>query len=310
MMLRLQLERMDGRFRSRHRVSITASSASTDEKLALCQARCACHAPRPDEPWCRNRLRSRRRRAVRHPANRSKWASPSAWPCLMPWPATCPVEETPKAMPSRHRTYAADTTRRAHLLTPDWWTRSQKLDTTGGISHRRRPHRRLWPVKVDAKERRLGSGQAGDRLQGKAAVPRPHSTCAPLPANRATNTVKRLPQPPDAAAAGGVTTMIVMPNTDPVIDDVAIVDFILRRARDTAKVSASPPWQRSPKDWQRSGNDRVRHVAGCRRCRRDRWQPGCHQCPDSFAARIVLCPRLWSFWLSSMPKNPQWPPVS
>jgi dihydroorotase len=39
-----------------------------------------------------------------------------------------------------------------------------------------------------------------------------------------------------AAAAGGVTTMIVMPNTNPVIDDVALVDFIERRARDTAIV--------------------------------------------------------------------------
>lgn len=39
-----------------------------------------------------------------------------------------------------------------------------------------------------------------------------------------------------AAAAGGVTTMIVMPNTNPVIDDVALVDFIERRARDTAVV--------------------------------------------------------------------------
>lgn len=39
-----------------------------------------------------------------------------------------------------------------------------------------------------------------------------------------------------AAAAGGVTTMIVMPNTDPVIDDVALVDYIERRARDRALV--------------------------------------------------------------------------
>ena len=44
----------------------------------------------------------------------------------------------------------------------------------------------------------------------------------------------------DAAAAGGVTTMIVMPNTDPVIDDAAMVDFILRRARDTTKVRVAP----------------------------------------------------------------------
>lgn len=39
-----------------------------------------------------------------------------------------------------------------------------------------------------------------------------------------------------AAAAGGITTIITMPNTDPVIDDVALVDFIKRRARVTAKV--------------------------------------------------------------------------
>jgi len=43
-----------------------------------------------------------------------------------------------------------------------------------------------------------------------------------------------------AAAAGGVTTMIVMPNTNPVIDDVALVDFIGRRARDTAIVHVHP----------------------------------------------------------------------
>ncbi len=44
----------------------------------------------------------------------------------------------------------------------------------------------------------------------------------------------------DAAAAGGVTTMIVMPNTEPAIDDAAMVDYILRRARDTAKVRVYP----------------------------------------------------------------------
>jgi dihydroorotase len=44
----------------------------------------------------------------------------------------------------------------------------------------------------------------------------------------------------EAAAAGGVTTMITMPNTNPVIDDAAMVDFILRRARDTAKVRVAP----------------------------------------------------------------------
>ena len=43
-----------------------------------------------------------------------------------------------------------------------------------------------------------------------------------------------------AAAAGGVTTMVVQPDTDPVIDEPAMVDFILRRARDTGLVHVYP----------------------------------------------------------------------
>lgn len=43
-----------------------------------------------------------------------------------------------------------------------------------------------------------------------------------------------------AAAAGGVTSFITMPDTDPVIDDVALVEFILRAARDTALVNVFP----------------------------------------------------------------------
>jgi len=43
-----------------------------------------------------------------------------------------------------------------------------------------------------------------------------------------------------AAAAGGITTLVMMPDTDPVIDDVALVDFLLRRARDTASVRVEP----------------------------------------------------------------------
>jgi dihydroorotase len=43
-----------------------------------------------------------------------------------------------------------------------------------------------------------------------------------------------------AAAAGGVTTLVCQPATDPVIDDPAIVDFLLRRARDTGIVRVHP----------------------------------------------------------------------
>jgi dihydroorotase len=41
----------------------------------------------------------------------------------------------------------------------------------------------------------------------------------------------------EAAAAGGVTTVVAQPNTSPVIDDPAVVDFVLRRARDTGIVN-------------------------------------------------------------------------
>jgi dihydroorotase len=43
-----------------------------------------------------------------------------------------------------------------------------------------------------------------------------------------------------AAAAGGVTTMVALPNTEPPIDDVSVVEFLARRAREVklAKVHA------------------------------------------------------------------------
>jgi dihydroorotase len=40
-----------------------------------------------------------------------------------------------------------------------------------------------------------------------------------------------------AAAAGGVTTIVCQPDTEPAIDDPTIVDFIMRRARDTGIVN-------------------------------------------------------------------------
>ena len=40
----------------------------------------------------------------------------------------------------------------------------------------------------------------------------------------------------EAAAAGGVTSMVVMPQTNPVIDDISLVDYIVRRGRETSPV--------------------------------------------------------------------------
>ena len=44
----------------------------------------------------------------------------------------------------------------------------------------------------------------------------------------------------EAAAAGGVTTFVVQPDTDPVIDEASVVDFIRRRARDSSLVNVLP----------------------------------------------------------------------
>jgi len=43
-----------------------------------------------------------------------------------------------------------------------------------------------------------------------------------------------------AAAAGGVTTIVVQPDTHPVVDEPSVVDFILRRARDVELVKVFP----------------------------------------------------------------------
>lgn len=40
-----------------------------------------------------------------------------------------------------------------------------------------------------------------------------------------------------AAAAGGVTSMVVMPQTDPVIDDISLLDYIQRRGSDVSPVN-------------------------------------------------------------------------
>jgi len=43
-----------------------------------------------------------------------------------------------------------------------------------------------------------------------------------------------------AALSGGVTSVVTMPNTNPVIDNVSIVDFLKRRGRDKSKINIFP----------------------------------------------------------------------
>ena len=90
-----------------------------------------------------------------------------------------------------------------------------------------------------------------------------------------------------AAAAGGVTTMITMPNTNPVIDDAALVDFISRRARDTAIVRVHPNGgfdQRLRR--QKHDRNRFAQRSGCRCLYR--WRPRRHERADH-APRAFLC---------------------
>ena len=44
----------------------------------------------------------------------------------------------------------------------------------------------------------------------------------------------------NSALSGGVTSVVTMPNTSPVIDNVSIVDFLKRRGRDKSKINVFP----------------------------------------------------------------------
>ena len=44
----------------------------------------------------------------------------------------------------------------------------------------------------------------------------------------------------NAALSGGVTSVVTMPNTNPIIDNVSIVDFLKRRGRDKSKINIFP----------------------------------------------------------------------
>lgn len=67
-----------------------------------------------------------------------------------------------------------------------------------------------------------------------------------------------------AAAAGGVTTLVVQPDTHPVMDEPAVVDFILRRARDIELVKVYPAGAATKGcEGQRMAEIGLMHEAGC-----------------------------------------------
>ena len=44
----------------------------------------------------------------------------------------------------------------------------------------------------------------------------------------------------NAALSGGVTSVVTLPNTNPVVDNVSIVDFLKRRGRDKSNINIYP----------------------------------------------------------------------
>ncbi|HFC04664.1 MAG TPA: dihydroorotase, partial [Rhizobiales bacterium] len=112
----------------------------------------------------------------------------------------------------------------AHLIDP-----ASGLDEKGGVLIE---DGRIVAIGKDVTHSNAGSVRTTTDCKGQALFPGLVDMCV-YTGEPGTEYRETLASASRAGAAGGVTTMIVMPNTDPVIDDAAIVDFILRRARDT-----------------------------------------------------------------------------
>ena len=109
------------------------------------------------------------------------------------------------------------------------------------------PVARPMPIrKVERRDARRGIGAAGVpegteivECRGRIAAPGLIDMRAFVgePGAEARETIASATQ---AAAAGGVTTIVCQPDTNPSIDDPTIVDFIQRRARDNGIVHVQP----------------------------------------------------------------------
>jgi dihydroorotase len=111
-------------------------------------------------------------------------------------------------------------------------------DETGGIVFENGVIRDVGPHIDRETEKRSGVNfvrDAGGKVLSPGLIDLRVKTGEPGAENKET-----LATASEAAAAGGVTTFVVMPDTDPVIDSVALVDFIKRRAEGVARVKVHP----------------------------------------------------------------------
>src|ERR1700759_1145601 len=161
----------------------------------------------------------------RSSASRSKWEWRCGGRCSNRWPATCRTREI--MLTDRRPILLAN----ARLIDP-----SRDLDGPGDVQM----------ADGIIRESRRGIGAAGVpegtdivNCAGKIIAPGLIDMRAFVGEPGAT---PREPFAPgsQAAATGGITTIICQPDTSPVIDNSATVDFVLRRARDTAIVNIHP----------------------------------------------------------------------
>ena len=113
-------------------------------------------------------------------------------------------------------------------------------------------------------------GRRGRRRPGRAAAARPdrHPGQDRRAGRRAQGDAEVGAR---AAAAGGVTSIVVQPDTHPVIDEPSVVDFILRRARDIELVNVYPAGAATKGcEGERMAEIGLMHEAGCRLCHRRR----------------------------------------
>ena len=123
------------------------------------------------------------------------------------------------------------------------YTNARLLDPASGLdAHGRSADRRRRSSSMSAP----ACSQAACRLASRSsiaaapALPPVWSICACNCANPARSIRKPCSRPADAAVAGGVTSMVCLPNTDPVIDDVATMEFVARRARKNGLAKVYP----------------------------------------------------------------------
>src|ERR1700692_2831351 len=158
-------------------------------------------------------------------ASRSKWEWRCGWRCSKRSPATCRMRDI--MLTDRRPILLAN----ARLIDP-----SRDFDGIGDV------------LIADGviRDSRRGTGAAGG-LEGTDIINCVGKIVAPglidmraFVGEPGASHRETFASASQAAATGGITTIICQPDTSPVIDNSATVDFVLRRARDTAIVNIHP----------------------------------------------------------------------